>query len=112
MRSSMNVAEVTRSIKLSASGRRDLVKLTFEYVRDQVSHSYDARLHTPAARASEVLQTGGSICWGKANLIAALLRANGIPSGISYQVLTKGETPDIGYMVHALNTVYVDDEAG
>ena len=63
-------------------------------------------------KASEVLQAGGGICWGKANLLAALLRANGIPSGISYQVLTKGETPDSGYMVHALNTVYVDDEAG
>ena len=107
-----NVASVARSIKSSASGRRNLVKRTFEYVRDQVSHSYDAGLRTPAAKASEVLQAGGGICWGKANLLAALLRANGIPSGISYQVLTKGETPDSGYMVHALNTVYVDDEAG
>lgn len=107
-----NVAEVARSIKSSASGGRDLVKCTFEYVRDQVPHSYDAGLRAPAAKASEVLQAGGSICWGKANLLAALLRANGIPSGISYQVLTKGETPDSGYMVHALNTVYVDDEAG
>ena len=107
-----NVASVARSIKSSASGRRNLVKRTFEYVRDQVSHSYDAGLRTPAAKASEVLQVGGGICWGKANLLAALLRANGIPSGISYQVLTKGETPDSGYMVHALNTVYVDDEAG
>ena len=107
-----DVAEVARSIKSSASGRRDLVKRTFEYVRDQVPHSYDAGLRAPAAKASEVLQAGGSVCWGKANLLAALLRANGIPSGISYQVLTKGETPDSGYMVHALNTVYVDDEVG
>lgn len=107
-----NVAEVARTIRLSASGRCDLVKRTYEYVRDQVSHSYDAGLHTPAAKASEVLRAGGGICWGKANLLSALLRANGIPSGISYQVLTKGETPDSGYMVHALNTVYVDDEAG
>ena len=107
-----NVADVARSIKSSASGRRDLVKRTFEYVRDRVPHSYDAGLRAPAAKASEVLQAGGSICWGKANLLAALLRANGIPSGISYQVLTKGKTPDSGYMVHALNTVYIDDEVG
>ena len=107
-----NVADVARSIKSSASGRRDLVKRTFEYVRDRVPHSYDVGLRAPAAKASEVLQAGGSICWGKANLLAALLRANGIPSGISYQVLTKGKTPDSGYMVHALNTVYIDDEVG
>lgn len=87
------VAEVARSIKSSATDRRDLVKRSFEYVRDRVPHSYDAGLRAPAAKASEVLQAGGSICWGKANLLAALLRANGIPSGISYQVLTKGRRP-------------------
>ena len=106
------VAKVASSIKSSAIDRRDLVKRTFEYVRDQVTHSFDAELHVPAAKASEVLEAGGSICWGKANLLAALFRANGIPSGISYQVLMLGDTPISGYMVHALNTVYVDDEIG
>lgn len=106
------VADVANSIRASASDRRDLVRRAFEYVRDQIPHSYDAGLHAPAAKASEVLEAGGSICWGKANLLAALLRANGVPSGISYQVLTKGETPDSGYMVHALNTVYVGGETG
>ncbi len=106
------VADVADSIRAMASDRRDLIKRTFEYVRDQIPHSYDVGSHTPAAKASEVLEAGSSICWGKANLLAALLRANGIPSGISYQVLTKAETPDSGYMVHALNTAYVDDEVG
>ena len=55
-----NVAEVARTIRLSTSGRCDLVKRTYEYVRDQVSHSYDAGLHTPAAKASEVLRAGGA----------------------------------------------------
>ena len=89
-----------------------MVKRTFEFVRDQISHSYDVGSHAPAAKASEVLKAGGSICWGKANLLAALLRANGIPSRISNQVLAKPKTPDSGYMVHSLNTAYVDRETG
>ena len=57
--------------------------------------------------ASDVLREGVGICWAKANLLAALLRANGIPSGFSYQRLTLGDTPDTGYCIHALNTVFV-----
>ena len=57
--------------------------------------------------ASDVLREGVGICWAKANLLAALLRANGIPSGFSYQRLTLGDTPDTGYGIHAMNTVYI-----
>lgn len=39
--------------------------------------------------------------------LAALLRANEIPSGFSYQRLTLGDSPDTGYCIHGLNTVYV-----
>ncbi len=98
--------------EIQASDRYDLLKRFFGYVRDQIPHLYDAGLRAPAAKASEVLEVGGSICRGKANLLAALLRANGVPFGIFYQVLTKGEAPDSGYMVHALNTAYVSGEAG
>ena len=38
-----------------------------------------------------------------------LLRANGIPSGISYQLLTIAEDDSLGHIVHALNTVYIED---
>ena len=39
--------------------------------------------------------------------MAALLRANNIPSGICYQRLTLGDTPETGYCIHALNAVYL-----
>ena len=39
----------------------------------------------------------------------ALLRANGIPSGISYQLLTRADDDSEGYMIHALNTGYLKD---
>ncbi|MDO4503428.1 MAG: transglutaminase domain-containing protein, partial [Coriobacteriia bacterium] len=61
-----------------SGGVVDLAEATFEFVRDEIAHSYDVGCHVPAAKASDVLKTGASICWGKANLLAALLRANGI----------------------------------
>ena len=37
------------------------------------------------------------------------LHGNGIPSGISYQKLTRGDDDGDGYIIHALNTVYVPE---
>ncbi len=84
-----------------------LIKETYEYVRDQIYHSWDVQDTRVTVSASDVLREGVGICWAKANLLAALLRANGIPAGFSYQRLTLGDTPDTGYCIHALNTIYV-----
>ena len=59
--------------------------------------------------ASEVLINKTGICWTKSCLLAALLRANQLPSGISYQLLTRADDTSEGYMGYALNTVYVND---
>jgi transglutaminase-like putative cysteine protease len=54
-----------------------------------------------------VLQHREGICYAKSHLLAALLRAQGIPSGICYQRLTLYEDPADGFAVHALNTVWL-----
>ena len=59
--------------------------------------------------ASEVLKNKTGICWTKSCLLASLLRANRIPSGISYQLLTRADDECEGYMIHALNTKYIKD---
>ena len=56
-----------------------------------------------------MLKNKTGICWTKSCLLAALLRANGIPSGISYQLLTRADDDGEGYMIHALNTLYLKD---
>jgi transglutaminase-like putative cysteine protease len=60
----------------------------FEYVRDRIAHSYDVDRWSAAYRASDVLAAGNSICHGQAHLLAALLRAKGIPAGLCYQRIT------------------------
>ncbi|WP_051450787.1 transglutaminase-like domain-containing protein [Actinospica robiniae] len=60
----------------------------FAYVRDEIEHSYDLGRWSAAYRASDVLAAGSSICHGQAHLLTALLRAEGIPTGLCYQMLT------------------------
>ena len=85
----------------------DTVRRTYHFVRDEIKHSWDIQDRRVTARASDVLQEKVGICWAKANLLAALLRANQIPAGICYQRLTLEDTPESGYCIHALNAVYL-----
>ena len=84
-----------------------LIKLIYEFVRDEIKHSWDVQDKRVTKSATEVLEQGVGICWAKANLLAALLRACGIPTGICYQRLTLGDVPETGFCIHALNAVYI-----
>lgn len=99
-----NVAEHLRN---QAQDEVSLIRDTFYFVRDEIKHSWDAQDSRVTVTASDALREGVGICWAKSNLLAALLRANGIPAGFSYQRLTLGDTPDTGFCIHAMNTVYV-----
>ena len=79
------------------------IKAAFEFVRDDVAHSWDIQSERITRTASEVLRYREGICYAKSMLLAALLRSAGIPTGFCYQRLTLGDTPDTGYCVHALN---------
>lgn len=84
-----------------------LVKAIYEFVRDEIKHSWDAQDRRVTKSATEVLEQGVGICWAKANLLAALLRACKIPAGICYQRLVLGDVPETGFCIHALNAVYI-----
>ncbi|MDQ1912741.1 transglutaminase family protein [Paenibacillus sp. GD4] len=88
----------------------DIIQSIFEFVRDEVNHSWDIQSRRITRKASEVLQHREGICYAKSNLLAALLRLQGIPAGFCYQKLTIGDTPDTGYCIHALNAVYLASE--
>jgi transglutaminase-like putative cysteine protease len=82
----------------------------YHFVRDHIAHSYDIRASEVTATAPEVLAVGHGICYAKAHLLAALLRAMGIPAGLAYQRLVLFDDPADGYSLHAVNTVYLADE--
>ncbi|MBC8134708.1 MAG: transglutaminase family protein [Fibrella sp.] len=84
--------------------------VAYRFVRDTIRHSYDIRATAITATASEVLAAGHGICYAKAHLLAAILRAMGIPSGLAYQRLVLFDDPKDGYCLHAINTLYLAEE--
>lgn len=87
----------------------DRARAAFEFVRDQIAHSYDINGTEVTRKASEVLRMKHGICYAKSHLLAAILRGMGIPAGICYQRLTLYDEPEDGYCIHALNTVYIKE---
>jgi transglutaminase-like putative cysteine protease len=74
-----------------AGGETELVEVArrcFEWVRDEIRHSVDAGDTTVTCSASEVLLQRTGFCYAKSHLLAAMLRANGIPAGFCYQRLS------------------------
>jgi len=80
----------------------------FEFVRDDILHSHDHKMNPVTLIASDVLLHRTGYCYAKSHLLAALLRANGIPTGLCYQRLTleDGSPP---YCLHGLNAVYLPE---
>ncbi|MED4072247.1 transglutaminase-like domain-containing protein [Priestia endophytica] len=97
-------------IYANSTDKLQYAKEAYEFVRDHIAHSWDIGSHRVTRTASEVLEYGEGICYAKSNLLAALLRVKGIPTGFCYQRLTLFDSPEDGYCIHALNAVYIDSE--
>lgn len=82
-------------------------KIAYEYVRDEIPHSFDINAKTITARASDVLKYRTGICHAKANLLAALLRSQSIPAGFCFQHITLADDDSLGYCIHCYNAVFV-----
>lgn len=98
-----------KSIELFDGALTELenIERAFTFVRDDIAHSWDIQSELVTCEASEVLLHKEGICYTKSNLLAALLRSQGIPTGFCYQRLMLFDTPADGYCIHALNAVYV-----
>ena len=81
-------------------------KVAFEFVRDEISHTWDIQSKRVTCNASEVLDYKEGIYYAKSHLLASLLRSQGIPTGFCYQRLMLFDTPEKGYCIHALNAVF------
>lgn len=85
-----------------------LARATFEWVRDNVEHCVDFNRSEVTCRASEVFAARTGFCYAKSHLVAALMRANKIPTGFCYQRLSvNGDGPP--YCLHGLNAVFLKE---
>jgi len=84
-------------------------KIAYEYVRDEIPHTFDIQSDIITAKASDVLEYNTGICHAKANLLAALLRTQSIPTGFCFQHLTLADDDSLGYCVHCYNAIFLDN---
>ncbi len=79
------VRETAARLARSAEDSYAYARLAFEFVRDRIPHSQDSGDPRVTWRASDVLEQGTGICYAKAHALAALLRAEDIPTALCYQ---------------------------
>jgi transglutaminase-like putative cysteine protease len=98
------VQTLAHRLRQCADDDVSFAKAAFEWVRDKVGHSYDMQDPRVTLTASEVLEQRVGLCYAKSHLLAALLRSQGIPTGLCYQRLTHGD----GHVLHGLVAIYLD----
>lgn len=100
------VANKAREVTADLQDEITKAQYLFEWVRDNIPHSKDIDSDVVTCSASEVLEKGTGICFAKSHLLAAMLRAVGIPSGFCYQVCV-GEQPGDSKTLHGFNGIYL-----
>ena len=88
------------------STEEEIINSCFEFVRDEIKHSLDYKLNPVTCKASDVLREKTGFCFAKSHLLAALLRANNIPTALVYQRVAFGENKNSFYW-HGLNAVFL-----
>ncbi|MBS1197955.1 MAG: transglutaminase-like superfamily protein [Proteobacteria bacterium] len=101
-----DVAHKAAALAAGCISGEQVAEKCFVFVRDEIRHSRDFNLNPLTCKASEVLQHKTGYCYAKSHLLAALLRANGIPAGLCYQRLSVG-TGGPPYCLHGLNAIYL-----
>ena len=102
------VAAKARELAKGCTNDTAIALRCFEYVRDAIAHTGDAGHGVSTIKASEVLERKTGWCYAKSHLLAALTRANGIPTALCYQRLSCAEYREGIYCLHGLNAVRLE----
>lgn len=102
------ILALAKTLARGAENSETIIKRCFEYVRDDITHSWDHQANPVTCKASDVLAHGTGFCYAKSHLLAALLRANQIPAGLCYQRLAISDD-GAAFCLHGLNAVYLEE---
>jgi transglutaminase-like putative cysteine protease len=100
------IMERAKRIALEHETPMAIAKACFEWVRDEIYHSFDYQMNPATCRASDVLKYKTGYCYAKSHLLAALLRANQIPAGFCYQRLSIDDQ-GAPYSLHGFNAIHL-----
>ncbi|MDB9518571.1 transglutaminase family protein [Roseofilum reptotaenium CS-1145] len=102
------VMDCATKITLDCKTVLEKAQVCFEWVRDEIYHSFDYQMNPVTCRASDVLRHKTGYCYAKSHLLAALLRANQIPAGFCYQRLSIDDQ-GAPYSLHGFNAIYLPE---
>lgn len=102
------ILELAQQIASTHQTSMAIAQGCFEWVRDRIHHSFDYQQNPVTCRASEVLEHKTGYCFAKSHLLAALLRANQIPTGFCYQRLSINDR-GAPYTLHGFNAIYLPE---
>ncbi|BAW95801.1 hypothetical protein NIES970_07150 [[Synechococcus] sp. NIES-970] len=102
------IVNLAQKIALGHQSSTAIAKKCFEWVRDEIRHSFDYQMNPVTCRASDVLRHKTGYCYAKSHLLAALLRANQIPAGFCYQRLSIDDQ-GAPYCLHGFNAIYLPE---
>lgn len=97
------VRETAAHLAADAADSYAYAHAAYEFVRDTIPHSADMGDPRVTWQASDVLEKRTGICHAKAHALAALLRAEDIPTAFCYQRLT--HDAGTGHVLHGLVAV-------
>ena len=105
---SKDPAIVAAAERIAGDARDDeeVARRCFLWVRDEVRHSVDAGLPIVTCTASDALKHRVGFCYAKSHLLAALLRARGIPAALCYQRLAHDDAAS-GHFLHGLVAIHL-----
>ncbi len=105
------VYDKARKLLGPGASTEDRIRAAYEFVRDDIQDCL-AEGHASEAvpcTASQVLREGAGLSYARCHLLAALLRAQGIPTGFGYQRLVDPGCPS-GYALHGWAAAWLADE--
>lgn len=102
------IMERAKQIALRFETPMAIAQACFEWVRDEICHSFDYQMNPVTCRASDVLEYKTGYCYAKSHLLAALLRANQIPTGFCYQRLSIDDK-GAPYSLHGFNALHLPE---
>lgn len=104
-----SIQKLADELYQKAENELEFVKITYEFVRDHISHSADINADVLTCTASEVLEAGHGICIAQSHLLAALLRCKAVPAGFCYQKLILDDETAPVLIYHGFNGVYLKE---
>lgn len=101
------ILALAKKLAQNKHSKQIIAQTCFEWVRDEIKHSFDYKLNPVTCKASDVLRYRTGYCFAKAHLLVALLRANELPAGLCYQRLSINNS-GAPFSLHGLAAVYLE----